>query len=231
MKPDETLAWTHDGTRRLLAALDGLPDAALTAPTTLPGWTRRFLVAHVAANAEALRNLVYWARTGEERRMYASAGQRAADIAAGSTRSAADLRSWAVQAADALAADLDALPDAAWDAKIITAQGVTRPAREIPWMRAREVYIHAIDLDAGTSWADLPPAFLAALLDDVTARRSSQGGGPALALAATDSGHAWEVVGGGAPVPVSAPLADLAAYLSGRPCPGLPAAPPLPAWL
>ena len=163
--------------------------------------------------------------------MYASAEQREADIAAGSTRPAADLRSWAVQAADALAADLDALPDAAWDAKIITAQGVTRPAREIPWMRAREVYIHAIDLDAGISWADLPPAFLAALLDDVTARRSSQGGGPALALAATDSGHAWEVAGAGAPVPVSAPLADLAAYLSGRPCPGLPAAPPLPAWL
>jgi maleylpyruvate isomerase len=231
MKPDETLAWTHDGTRRLLAALDELPDAALTAPTALPGWTRRYLIAHVAANADALRNLVYWARTGEERRMYSSAGQREADIVAGSARPAAELREWAVQASDALAADLDALSDAAWDATIITAQGVTRPAREIPWMRAREVYIHAVDLAAGTAWADLPAAFLAALLDDVCARRSAQGGGPALALAATDSGHAWEVAGAGAPVPVSAPLADLAAYLSGRPCPALPAAPSLPAWL
>jgi maleylpyruvate isomerase len=231
MKPDETLAWTQDGTRRLLAALDELPDAALAAPTALPGWTRRYLVAHVAANADALRNLVHWARTGEERRMYSSAEQREADIVAGSTRPAADLRQWAVQASDALAADLDALPDAAWDATIITAQGVTRPAREIPWLRAREVYIHAIDLGAGIAWTDLPPAFMAALLDDVCARRSSRGGGPALALAATDSGHTWQVAGAGAPLPVSAPLADLAAYLSGRPCPALPAAPPLPPWL
>jgi maleylpyruvate isomerase len=231
MKPDEMLGWTHDGTSKLLAGLASLSDEALTAPTTLPGWSRRYLVAHVAANADALRNLVYWARTGQERRMYASTAQREADIAAGSARPAASLRAWAAQAADALAADLEALPDAAWDAKVITAQGVTRPAREIPWMRAREVYIHAIDLGTGLSWAELPPAFLAVLLDDVTARRSAQGGGPALALAATDSGHAWEVAGAGAPVPVRAPLADLAAYLSGRPCPGLPAAPPLPAWL
>ncbi len=231
MKPDESLAWTHDGTRRLLAGLAGLPDEALTAPTALPGWSRRYLVAHVAANAGALRNLVHWARTGEERRMYTSVEQREADIAAGSQRPAAELRSWAAESADALAADLDALPDAAWDAKIITAQGLTRPASEIPWMRAREVYIHAIDLGIGVRWADLPPAFLAALLDDVTGRRSSQGGGPALAVAATDTGHAWEVTGTGVPVPVSAPLADLAAYLTGRPSPALPAAPALPAWL
>ena len=65
----------------------------------------------------------------------------------------------------------------------------------------------------------------------MTARRSANGGGPALALAATDTGAAWEVAGTGAPVPVSAPLADLAAYLTGRPAPALPAAPVLPAWL
>jgi hypothetical protein len=36
MKPEETLAWTHDGTGKLLAALAGLSDEALTAPTALP---------------------------------------------------------------------------------------------------------------------------------------------------------------------------------------------------
>jgi maleylpyruvate isomerase len=231
MKPDQTMDWMHDGSRRLLDGLAGLPDEALDAPTALPGWTRRYLVAHVAANADALRNLVHWARTGEERRMYASTEQREADIAAGATRSAGELRAWAARSADELAADLDGLPDAAWDAKIITAQGVTRPAREIPWMRVREVYVHAIDLDAGVGWADLPAAFLAMLIDDVAGRRSSKGGGPALAVAATDTGHAWEVAGSGEPVPVSAPLADLAAYLSGRESPARPAAPVLPPWL
>jgi maleylpyruvate isomerase len=98
-------------------------------------------------------------------------------------------------------------------------------------MRARELYIHTIDLDAGTRWADLPADFLAALLDEVTARRSSVGGGPALAVAATDTGQSWEVAGAGAAVTVSAPLAGLAAYLTGRPAPELQAAPALPAWL
>ena len=231
MRPEQTLAWTADGTRRLLADLAALPDGALAAPTALPGWTRRYLLSHVAANADALRNLVHWARTGEERRMYASTEQRDADIAEGARLPAAKLRAWVESSAQALAADLDAMPAPAWDAKVITAQGLTRSASEVPWMRDREVYVHAIDLGAGTRWTDLPAEFLTALLDDVTARRSSKGGGPALAVAATDTGHTWEVIGTGAAIPVSASLCDLAAYLTGRPAAELKAAPALPAWL
>jgi maleylpyruvate isomerase len=231
MRPEQTLAWMTDGTQRLLAGQAALSDEELAAPTGLPGWSRRYLLAHVAANADALRNLVHWARTGEERRMYVSTEQRDADIAEGSLLPAAELRARMESSARSLAADLAALDGGAWDAKIITAQGLTRSASEIPWMRAREVYIHSIDLDAGTRWEDLPPEFLAALLDDVTARRSSKGGGPALAVAATDTGHSWEVAGTGAPVPVSAPLADVCAYLTGRPAPELQSAPALPAWL
>ena len=221
----------RDGTGRFLADVARLSDAELNAPTALPGWNRRYLIAHVAANADALRNLVYWARTGEERRMYASTEQREADIADGAERPADELRSWIESSALALAADLESLPGRAWEAQVITAQGLTRRAREIPWMRDREVYIHGIDLGAGTRWADLPPGFLTALLDDVTARRSATGRGPAIALAATGSGHTWEVAGPGAPVLLSAPLGDLCAYLTGRPAPVLSDAPGLPAWL
>jgi maleylpyruvate isomerase len=243
MKPDETLTWMHDGTKRLLAEVAGLPDGALNAPTALPGWTRRYLLSHLAANADALRNLVYWARTGEERRMYVSAQARDADIAAGADLSTADLRARMSSSAADLAADLDdldnvdnldgAVDGTGWNAKIITAQGLTRSASEIPWMRAREIYIHSIDLAVpeGPTFADLPPEFLAALLDDVTVRRSAKGGGPALVIAATDTGGRWDVAGTGAPVPVTAPLPDLAAYLTGRPAPSLPAAPSLPPWL
>jgi maleylpyruvate isomerase len=172
MKPDQTLAWMRDGTVRLLAAVAGLTDAALEAPTALPGWNRRYLLAHVAANADALRNLVHWARTGEERPMYASPAARDAGIAAGAKLPAADLRAWVESSAASLAADLDSLGDGpAWAAKITTAQGLTRSASEIPWMRVREVYIHLIDLAVGTTFADLPEDFLTALLDDVTIRR------------------------------------------------------------
>lgn len=232
MKPEQTLAWMHDGTRRLLGDVAGLPDDAFGEPTALPGWSRRYLLAHIAANAEALRNLVHWARTGEERRMYASTEQREADITAGSKLPADELRAWISSSAQALEADLDGLGDGSmWEAQVITAQGLTRSASEIPWMRDREVWIHAVDLRAGTTWGDLPADFLTALLDDVTSRRSTVGGGPALAVAATDTGSTWEVAGTGAPATVSAPLADLAGYLTGRDASMVPGAPILPPWL
>lgn len=230
MRPEQTLAWMADGTQRLLADQAALSDEELTAPTALPGWTRRYLLSHVSANAEALRNLVHWASTGEERRMYTSSEQREADIAKGALLPAAELRAWFSSSALALSADLDALPERAWDAKIITAQGLTRSASEIPWMRVREVYIHGVDLGAGTHWGDLPTEFLALLLDDVTARRSAVGGGPSLAVTAADTGHAWNVAGTGPAIAVNAPLADLAGYLTGRTSDpnDFPA---LPAWL
>ena len=67
-RPAQELGWVADGTARLIAALAGLDDAALDGPTLLPGWNRRYLLSHIANNAGALRNLTYWARTGEERR-------------------------------------------------------------------------------------------------------------------------------------------------------------------
>jgi len=119
---------------------------------------------------------------------------------------------------------------------VITAQGLARYASEIPWMRAREVYVHAVDLDAGTRFADLPAPFLTALLDDIVTRRSAVGTGPALDCNALDTGASWQVEGSGPGVSVDAPLATLAGWLSGRPAPGLTdasgrPAPELPAWL
>jgi maleylpyruvate isomerase len=246
-RPQRVLDWMRDGTVRLAAVVAGLPDADLDAATLLPGWNRRYLLSHVAANADALRNLVYWARTGIERRMYASREARAAGIAAGAARPAGELRAWIGESAEALAADLAALPAQAWDAEVITGQGVTRQAREIPWLRAREVYVHAVDLGTGTGFGDLPEDFLTALLDDVAARRSKAVPGPALTLTAvtgtgtavgtgTGTGRVWQVAGAGEPVSVTGPLAGLAAWLSGRPADDLTAAdgtgvPNLPAWL
>jgi maleylpyruvate isomerase len=235
-KPEQTLSWMRDGTERLLGDLASLSAQALEDPSLLPGWNRRYLVSHVAANADALRNLVHWARTGEERRMYASAEARDAGIRAGAVKPAAELREWIAESATALAGDLDALPDAAWDEKIITAQGLTRQAREIPWMRVREVFVHAIDLGARTNFADLPADFNAALLDDITARRSNVGTSPALTVTASDTGRSWTVTGATDPVAVTGSQADLTAWLSGRPVSGLADAagnplPELPAWL
>lgn len=229
-----TGAWMQEGTALFVTALESLDDAALRAPGTLPGWTAAHVVAHVAANADALVNLAHWARTGEETPMYSSPAQRDADIEAGARRAAHELREWVASSAHRLADALDALTAEQWARQVRTAQGRTVPATEIPWMRSREVMVHAVDLGGTVTPADLPVGFDAALLDDITAKRSSSDG-PALVLVPTDHEDRWVVTGAGHPTIVRGPLAQLTAYLSGRPATDLQAdhghVPTLPRWL
>jgi maleylpyruvate isomerase len=184
--------WADAGTRLLLDAVARLDDAALGADTALPGWTRAHVVAHVAANADALGNLVHWAATGEPTPMYASAEERAEGIAKGAVLPAAALRTWLVESTDRLAAGFGRLTDEQWRREVVTAQGRTVPAAELPWMRAREVCVHAVDLAAGGTFADLPEGFLTRLVAEISAKRD---------LAELPEG----------------PLPEVAAWLAGRP--------------
>lgn len=210
------LAWMRLGTQFLIDTLGRLSDSELDAALGLPGWTRRHLLAHVAANAEALQRLVHWARTGEERRMYSTGQQRNADIEAGSARRAAHLREWVSGSAVALEHALATLDEQAWAAEVVTAQGRTVPASEIPWMRDREIMVHVVDLDAGVGFADLPDDFLAALVTDVSRKRSPDQV-PSLSVRTDDGKHRWHVGASGAPVTVVGSLPELAAWLTGRP--------------
>jgi maleylpyruvate isomerase len=237
---EDSLRWAHAGSEHFLQALDGRSDEQLGGPTALAGWTGKHLVAHVAANADALRNLVHWARTGEETPMYSSTEQRNADIELGAGRPAGELRDWVRTSAKALGEDLASLDDEQWQHLVRTAQGRTVPATEVPWMRAREVMVHAVDLGPAVAFADLPADFLASLVDDIVGKRSAGGAtesdAPALTLEATDTGQSWSLPGTGESAEVTGPLADLAAYLAGRTphaavdADGNPA-PPLPRWL
>ena len=197
--------WTEDGTKAVLDAAAGLDESAYDEPSLLPGWTRKHLVAHVAANAEALGNLVRWAATGEPMPMYASPEERAAGIERGPRMSAAELDAWLRRSAADLAGAMDGLTEDQWAAEVVTAQGRTVPASEVAWLRAREVWVHAVDLAVGVRFADLPEDFLQALCADVVAKRGAR---PA----------------------VEGPLAERAAWLTGRPH-RIPGAPELEAWL
>jgi len=199
-------AWARTGTELMLDAVAGLDEAGFRAPSALPEWTRKHLVAHVAANADALCNLVHWAATGEKTPMYASAEERAAGIAKGPTLSAGELRSWLTGSARRLGEGLDALTGEQWQHEVVTAQGRTVPATELPWMRAREVCVHAVDLGTGVvTFADLPKGFLTALAGEIRARRGLTG------------------------LP-DGPLPEVAAWLAGRPH-SLADAPELGPWL
>ncbi|HET9859272.1 MAG TPA: maleylpyruvate isomerase family mycothiol-dependent enzyme [Nocardioidaceae bacterium] len=189
----DSLRWVAEGSRLCEQAIDGLDDGQYAEPSALDRWSRAHVVAHLAANAEALRNLTQWAATGEESPMYSSPEQRNADIEAGATRPPAVLRTWFHEEAGALAADLGRLTDEQWKSTVRTAQGREVPASEIPWLRAREVMVHAVDLDTGITFADLPDDFLGALHDDIVTKR-----------------------GADAVLPLEGALADRVGYLAGR---------------
>lgn len=212
---DQARHWSRLGTDLLLKAADGLDEAGLAAPSTLPGWSRAHVTAHVAANAEALSNLVHWAATGEPTPMYASPGERAAGIERGRALPAAELTAWLRTSAETLEAGMAALGDHQWRREVVTAQGRTVPATEVPWLRAREVCVHAVDLAAGVSFLDLPDDFLAALCDDIVAKRAAAPG-PAVTLRVAATGTTWKLPGDGEPALIESGLPAIAAYLAGR---------------
>jgi maleylpyruvate isomerase len=148
-----------------------MDEEALSVASVLRGWSRKYLVAHVAANADALRNLVRWAKTGVETPMYASPEERAAGIERGAELAADELISWARTSAQALGRAMSDLRPEEWRNPVVTAQGRTVPATELPWLRAREVWVHAVDLGTATTFADLPDDFLEALCDEIRRKR------------------------------------------------------------
>lgn len=230
---EEARRWAQLGTALFVQAAD-LGEAGLDAPSTLPGWTRKHLVAHVAANADALGNLVHWAATGERTPMYCSPEDRAAGIERGAGMPAAELTAWLRRSAEELAASTASLTEEQWQAPVVTAQGRTVPATELPWMRSREVCVHAIDLGTGLTFADLPTGFLAALCADVVGKRAQESG-PALLLEATDTGASWKLPGDGEPTVLAGPLHAITACLTGREhtltAPGGGPVPALARWL
>lgn len=237
-RPDAMLEWLAKGTAAFEAAVHLMTDASLVRPSYLPGWSRAHIVAHLARNADALLNLLNWARTGVETPMYAGPDQRAGEIEEGARRPAAALRADLLQAVGRLAWELDGLPDTCWEATVRTARGREVPVREIPWMRVREVWVHAVDLGTGTGFDAVPREVCAALLDDVGAGFRTRTDIPPVGLRGEDGGRTWllGVPGTAETVSVTADLPSLAAYATGRPVPGPLHAdggsvPALPAWL
>jgi maleylpyruvate isomerase len=207
--PLALMAEVDRATERLIATAAGLDDAAVAAPSALPGWTRGHVLAHVARNADGLRNLLTWAHTGVVTPQY-QPGQRVADIDRDFDRPAsvhlADLRS----SAQAYAEAAGALTPEQWSI-ILDVPGQPQAAAFGVWRRLREVEVHHVDLAAGYGHDDWPDAFSHRLLHEVVNGLDDT---TPLVLRPTDTGHALEV-GTGGPV-VSGSACALAAWLTGR---------------
>lgn len=232
---EESLAWAGDGAANLRGLMTRMGDDAFAAPSALPGWSRGHVLTHIARNADAMINLLTWVATGKETPAYASTDARNADIDAGATRAPAEIRDDVVASSDRLAAVVRKLPKEAWSRHITNVQGREIPATDVPWMRAREMWIHAVDLDIGASFGDLPPPMLTELLADVTAAMGTREGCPPMRLVA--EGGMWTVGDELGAVTVTGSAPDLAAWLLGRSrgrelrADGARKLPSLPRWL
>lgn len=182
----ERLLITHRGTAYFARRLAELTDDGLDGETLLPGWTRRHLVAHVGYNAAALCRLLDWAASGIETPMYDSPEQRAREIEEGATLPPGAIRNLFTHTVARLSERWRNLPPSAWDALVRTAQGRTVPASETAWMRTREVWIHAVDLDNGGRFGDFPAAVLDSLLADVVGQWRTRERGAGVRLCVDD---------------------------------------------
>lgn len=192
-----------------------LSDEQLDEPTLVAGWSRRHLVAHLGYNARALTRLVEWANTGVETPMYASPGLRDREIAVGATLAPHALRHLFDHAAVSLNVEWRDTPDAAWQSLVRTAQGRELPLTETPWLRTRELWVHAVDFNNGARFSDVPRHVAVRLLGDITAVWSGRGLPEGYALLEA-SGEVLASSAGDTTATVQGEVADLLAWSCGR---------------
>ena len=204
------MQWWADGELAVSGLVDRLSDDDLGGDSALPGWSRAHVVAHLARNADALVNLLTWARTGVETPMYPSREVRDAGIEATAAQPPAELRTDYVAASARLAQTIDTLPAEAWTTEVRNGQGVTVLASLVPWMRAKEVWVHGTDLDAGLAFADLPADVCTALVDDVLGLFASRDQELDVTVVATDVDRSW----GDGSATVRGPVTAVAAWLT-----------------
>lgn len=178
------------------------------------------MLSHLARNADALVNLLTWARTGIEHPMYTSREDRDAAIDEGAARGRLLLCEDLTAACHRFAAAVAAMPTGAWDAVLVTGRHQSTLAAEIPWLRTRELWIHLVDLDAGISFDTVPSWLHEDLLDDVVSLFAGRPDVPAITIdvhLAEGRQRSWRLDGtGGVGPAVRGTAPQLLGWLTGR---------------
>lgn len=204
-----------EATRSLIRTADGLEEPEYAAPSTLPGWSRAHVLAHLALNAEGLAGALGGIVEGRPVPMYASQEARDGDIEELAGKGPSTIRTRLLGACADLTDAIAAVPDDAWDTTIErTPGGPVFHASAVPGMRLREVEIHHADLALGYGRWAWSPELTAHILDSAAVRGAT---GPAFTARATDLDRSWAVGNptGSGPT-VSGAAADLAWWLTGR---------------
>jgi maleylpyruvate isomerase len=207
--PTEQLDWWQRGEEHLGTALGRLTDEEFEGPSLLAGWTRARVLAHLVRTADATVDLLTWARTGVPTPVRGSDEVRDAE-AGTAALTPGELRAAVLAATQRLAAAVREMPEQAWSGQVSTRPGHDLPAAELLWLRAREVWVHSVDLDAGIGFAEVPDDVLAAVVDDVFRRWDTRDAVPDVALFAGD--REW----GTGSLAVAGTLPAVTAWITGR---------------
>lgn len=162
--PARELDWARRGAAYFARKLNELGDADLKAPSRVEGWSRRQVIACTAYHARMLTRATETVRTGVTVPLYAEPKQREEEIEDGSTLPAGALRHLVAHADVHLNVEWRDLESSQWDALLPYRAPTT--ARETPWIRAKQVWIRALDLSNGADPRDFPRDFLTALLTE-----------------------------------------------------------------
>jgi len=211
MDPLVLLTDVDRATEQLVRTAADLDPATVGRPSLLPGWTVGHVLTHVARNAEALTNLLTWARTGVETPPYASPEARDAAIAAGAGRplreQIEDIRATHERFADAGAA----MPATGWTFPL---DFISMPAAGVPWTRLREVEVHHVDLGLAYTPADWTDAFALRLLREIVT--TAKPDAPAMVLRPSGTEYPLTIGAADNPPVIGGPTKSIAAWLAGR---------------
>ncbi|MER6332139.1 maleylpyruvate isomerase family mycothiol-dependent enzyme [Streptomyces sp. NPDC001034] len=173
---------------RLVSAALALSEAALRAPSGLPGWTRGHVLAHVAYSADAYTWLLGLARTGREPGPRADATTVARDAVLPAERLADRLRT----GLDRFTNGARALPAPAWGRPVPALAGWRHPAWYLLLRCLREVETHHLDLAVGHGTEHWPDRYVGWALDDTLTTLGARGF-PVASVEAVDLGRRWTV--------------------------------------
>lgn len=144
-------------TALLLATVGAMSEADLAAPSSLPGWSRGHVLAHIAGNAEGLGRRARSMIDGVPRAMYESQEARDADIEWRSGRTLTEHLTALAGTGDDARRDFSGLPGARLDEVVEIRSGLTVRMGDLLLFRLQEVCIHHADLGTpGYTWEDWP---------------------------------------------------------------------------
>jgi maleylpyruvate isomerase len=214
---DLTIGRINDATGRLLATASALTDAKAREPSLLPGWSRGHVLTHIARNADGLRNLLIWAKTGTITPQYPSREVRDAEIEAGAGRPASAMAADLERSGTEFMAMAREVPDDAWAAEVQGSRWAPHPAWFTLHRRLFEVEVHHADLAAGYRAADWPGWFVTEQLDRVSAGLADDPAAPAAVLRDTGTGRQYSLrPDPAASIEIAGPGYLLLAWLLGR---------------